>query len=562
MKDKRNKLYHWYAIASLLIILIPFIICFTRTGSQNEIIKSNYTDISSDFLTSTVNGEAVDYTNLGKLMDEDIGVLNIYYRLPDDFVTSDFVYRSKDVSSKVFIDDELLYETKVYDSPIYNASPGNLWNSVKIDSKYKGQWIRLEITMIYDSNAITIDHVFIGDKSDIINSYIEQKLSGIIISLLIITVGVFLFVMNIIEIFRQSLSRSGNISLALYSIGIGLWSLCETNTLQFFVSDMRMIQLLDNMMMFVATLPMLFFLDSHYKILDLKAIRVFCYGDILLLVFCFIMQITDISDFHSYIFLAWTTFFLFTSIILVSTTINLYHKFKHHTIQPTNLMHIIGFVLLTITGAYEAIKYSIKDSSDRAEFFRLGILLFVVFFAIGNQIQNYKMVAQGTKYNIIKDLAYNDGLTKLQNRTSYLEKIDALSVKHPKPVGIIFLDINNLKTINDNLGHEQGDNLIKYAAKCIKNSFGVFGNVYRIGGDEFCVFIENDDINKAYDSAVDLFDKCVDECNTTKLKNFKLEIAYGFSIFDPDDTCSLEDKIKDADEKMYAHKAILKELVS
>lgn len=57
--------------------------------------------------------------------------------------------------------------------------------------------------------------------------------------------------------------------------------------------------------------------------------------------------------------------------------------------------------------------------------------------------------------------------------------------------GIAFLDINNLKVINDQKGHEMGDCLLKAASDIIQNRFGKFGKSYRIGGDEFCVLLEN-----------------------------------------------------------------------
>lgn len=108
-----------------------------------------------------------------------------------------------------------------------------------------------------------------------------------------------------------------------------------------------------------------------------------------------------------------------------------------------------------------------------------------------------KLVAQGAKYDIVKNLAYNDVLTGLGNRTSYLEKIKEMTDNSSK-AGIVFLDLNNLKKINDSYGHKVGDEYIISASKIIKNSFGRYGNSYRIGSDEFCVFIEGLDISSKF----------------------------------------------------------------
>ena len=51
------------------------------------------------------------------------------------------------------------------------------------------------------------------------------------------------------------------------------------------------------------------------------------------------------------------------------------------------------------------------------------------------------------------------------------------------------MDVNGLKTVNDNLGHAAGDELLVGAAKCIQQCFGNSGKVFRIGGDEFIAMI-------------------------------------------------------------------------
>ena len=53
----------------------------------------------------------------------------------------------------------------------------------------------------------------------------------------------------------------------------------------------------------------------------------------------------------------------------------------------------------------------------------------------------------------------------------------------------ISIDLNGLKRVNDTYGHVAGDELIRAAADCMKNSFNEYGKIYRIGGDEFAVII-------------------------------------------------------------------------
>ena len=89
-------------------------------------------------------------------MDPESGVLSIYYLLPEMEADISLVYRSKDVYTRVLVEGEIIYETAVYESELYNKSPGNLWNVLTINSKYSSKCLELQIFMVYDTNAIIL----------------------------------------------------------------------------------------------------------------------------------------------------------------------------------------------------------------------------------------------------------------------------------------------------------------------------------------------------------------------------------------------------------------------
>lgn len=90
-------------------------------------------------------------------------------------------------------------------------------------------------------------------------------------------------------------------------------------------------------------------------------------------------------------------------------------------------------------------------------------------------------------------LSYVDTLTSFYNRNRYIQDINRLKEKE-ESVGVIYLDVNGLKEINDRFGHDAGDALLKKCAKIIQKSI-INGSFYRIGGDEFiiiCLGIEEE----------------------------------------------------------------------
>lgn len=189
------------------------------------------------------------------------------------------VYRSKDVYTKLLVDDTVVYETNVYDSKFYNRSPGNLWNVAKFHADSSGRLVEMQIYMVYDTNAVTVDSTLWGDKTDIILTFCKEKIFGVAVSLLMLIIGLVLIAFDLMPAYIHARKRHGMVWLGLYAALIGVWSLIETNAVQFFVDDMRILQLIDNMIMIVGSMPLLLYLNCEYQIFKFRFMRLFCYAD-------------------------------------------------------------------------------------------------------------------------------------------------------------------------------------------------------------------------------------------------------------------------------------------
>jgi diguanylate cyclase (GGDEF)-like protein len=86
-------------------------------------------------------------------------------------------------------------------------------------------------------------------------------------------------------------------------------------------------------------------------------------------------------------------------------------------------------------------------------------------------------------------LGRHDPLTKLYNRAFYVEELNRLERKGPRPVTIIVVDLNGLKATNDQLGHAAGDALLRRAGEVLNELFAKPSTAARIGGDEFAVLL-------------------------------------------------------------------------
>ena len=152
--------------------------------------------------------------------------------------------------------------------------------------------------------------------------------------------------------------------------------------------------------------------------------------------------------------------------------------------------------------------------------------------------------------------ANRDSLTGLRNTTSYdawVTKFDK-EIKDNKPeFGVMVLDLNRLKEANDKYGHVVGNKLIVSAAKIISDVFKR-SPVFRIGGDEFLVVLQNKDLEN-YEK---LYAQFVSDCEKEFVEDgdakISVSLASGLAMFDPAKDTRFEDVFKRADDAMYENK--------
>lgn len=141
----------------------------------------------------------------------------------------------------------------------------------------------------------------------------------------------------------------------------------------------------------------------------------------------------------------------------------------------------------------------------------------------------------------LKNLSYVDSLTYAQNRNHFNEYLEQNRNKELHSLGVIYLDLNGLKEINDKMGHIAGDTLIITASYALQEIF--LDNSYRVGGDEFVV-IEQDVSELLF---FDQYAKLL-----KRMKELEISVATGCVW---KETCSnLSETLQEADQKMYEDK--------
>jgi diguanylate cyclase (GGDEF)-like protein len=161
----------------------------------------------------------------------------------------------------------------------------------------------------------------------------------------------------------------------------------------------------------------------------------------------------------------------------------------------------------------------------------------------------------------INSVAYRDSLTGVKNSTAYNDTRVVMEqrIKNGEisAFSVVVADVNMLKMTNDTYGHEAGNQLLVSASRLICSTFKR-SPVFRIGGDEFLVILENDDFENRFDLMNEINEKYHENPDMVANNQVAVTVACGISDFILGADSSFEDVVNKADAAMYARKQQMK----
>ena len=178
---------------------------------------------------------------------------------------------------------------------------------------------------------------------------------------------------------------------------------------------------------------------------------------------------------------------------------------------------------------------------------------------VGTLTRSFRQMRDHMKLyiNDLNSRVYVDAMTGVKNKGAFDLSVSALNrdiqEKETTRFAFVMLDCNNLKQINDAYGHERGDIYLKTACALICHVFD-HSPVYRTGGDEFCVLLQDSDYDHR-DELIVTFDYMAQETNRQAWNPWEqIDIARGLGVYDPIHDHSAEEVLQRADQKMYENK--------
>ena len=228
-------------------------------------------------------------------------------------------------------------------------------------------------------------------------------------------------------------------------------------------------------------------------------------------------------------------------------------------IEGTDWMMVVLIRESVIQDRIRSISDTSLTTSKRQIAFTLIVsaILFSGLLLMLKTLSNKDLEAEKENTKNFRDMANTDSMTGVRNKHAYTDAETYLNqmIKDNliDKLGIIVCDINGLKHVNDTKGHAAGDQLIKDASSLICEHFN-HGAVYRIGGDEFAVILQEKGFDTMHEVLADI-NREVEE----NLKKNKVVVSVGYSELTSDDQL-VHDVFERADKMMYERKQQLKQM--
>ncbi len=563
-KIKKNRIYHIiYAIMGIAFLFMLIWAAVINRGEESPSTLLSEGNIAFNEGWYLEDGSTADVRHLNKIPSvEPYQEQSVYHRLPNELEEGlSLCFRSKNINYQVYVDGELRYEPNISESRLYNKSLGTRWNYIPLYQSDAGKSVEVRFHTVYESGRACIDNLYLGSAAGRIVSTFTGKAVAFSTCLLMLFAGLLLIIADI----PANLQMHKNhelLYLGLFAISIATWCLSETNLIQFFTDDSRILQNLSCCSLIMIPIPMVLYLEAAFGFKNKFVVPGICGLSAAEFVICTVLHFTRVMDYHETLTFSHILLAISALILLYSIIKNAYQSGKSKLKNVYKALRTIGLMGICFATGIDIIRYYVGNNGDSAMFVRIGLLIFILCYGSSSLEKMINAVKLGVQSEFVSQLAYRDGLTGIGNRTAFQERLMELEKEKQQLPGIaiIMFDVNDLKLVNDNQGHQKGDELLVRSSEIIKTAVeSAEGTCYRIGGDEFVGILCGEDVVGRCEKTIVSFTKGMEEYNSVNGQPFRISIASGYAVYDKfADKEMLMDVYQQADVRMYENKKMIK----
>lgn len=545
------KTYSVVLIASIIFVVAMMF----NTSDQGNVLTDAKKQSYNDNWSIEINEKSkICETLPEKIKRDGADVITLQKQLPETIKDGDaVVFFMGHHIIRVYVDNELVYSFDVptaYEKT--SKTPGIGWQFVDLREEYSGKALSIELTPVYSDKEVDVPDMVYGDKANIVTEIISKKAAALLISVVLMFLGLILLLGY--AFFRNQFHLGKDVIwLGLFAMNIGFWSMMETQVLNLLYAQNVQGSRIPYIVLQLMLVPIVSFAKELWYQGKSRSYNIICILSFVLLIATTVLQFTGILDYYESVAAVHALYVvagIWIGMVLVK---GILHGNKEE--KTEKILALATEVVVALSVMADVRNTYAVESVDSAQISRVTILLWVVLLLCLAFRDSVKLIRLGEQFGTLSEKALHDEMTKLSNRAAFEKHMSCFEATQDNAV--IMFDLNNLKYFNDKHGHAMGDYYIIVCSEIIQDVFGTFGQVYRIGGDEFCAVVSNMDVERFSELQIEMNDR-IEGLNGTFFEN-KMSVASGYARFDEEQDTDIRQTIKRADGEMYSYKAYMKE---
>ena len=454
------------------------------------------------------------------------------------------------VDVSVSLGGEPLYAYPPVEAP-FSGATGNTYHFIRMPADYAGQ--TLEITFrcqLGDDITYLLNPPLLGSKATMLRRDVLHSLPFFILAGCMVVLALGLAVLYLA--FRKPLKlNNATLYTALFSLLFAAYVCFETSCAQLLIPNGYMLCFATLSLLALLPLPLLgVFLDAVSY-----AYRRVLYGLMILCTLNFLtQQVLNLAGVYSVRAMIPVTHIV---IIFVILTVSVCLFISDRGEKPNARRSLFSALPMVVGGGVDILLLNLnRPSMNNSLWFTLGVAVFIIHQFSGFLQAYFTMYHRVLETKLLEDMAYYDVLAGIGNRNAYERRLKELGAAPPRPdLCCMVADINDLKRINDTLGHRAGDVAIAELGRLILASVPLPASCYRTGGDEFVVLLEGREEAELADLAQSLTREAAARGAACGVP---ISLAVGCGRYQPSDG-NINDFIRRVDTCMYGCKRRQKE---
>lgn len=555
-------------IKAALIVYALFSVYFTARFIDG-LFSSEYSAISryltlNDAWDITINGDvwqnvSLDTFRFAPANKGDTITMERTFAADTDCTGHALVLQIKQAAVTVLIDGEAIHQYG-WDRMERNKTVGSGYLPVDLPDNYAAKTLTLQYTVTEDKAFSHFEPIRIYEWKNIYRIILTENRIPLFLGCFLTIFGLVTCCITFLAmLFSTKFSRI--LCISLFSVCIGLWTLCYYNVLVIFSMPLYTISLLEYLTLYLAPIPLVIYMREDVLALNRPLIST-VYRALLavqLLATSVFLGLHAVDLVHCAATLKYMQILilchLIFSVIIEFMNLRISRQLIHR-------LFLIGMLVLSGCVGYDLVFYyfnrylGVAISSTKG-IASVGLVIFIAMLLISFYLDITQKMMQEKERDFLIKSAYTDELTQIHNRRYCMEYMSRVREIENLDYTVFCFDLNNLKTTNDTFGHAQGDILIRSAADVIVNAFEPHGIVARMGGDEFIAIAETNN-SEEISAMIGEFQDNIAQKNV-EIPDLHLSIAFGYASCSPKEY-NIEKIYQIADDRMYENKQSMKKL--